>query len=50
MAGMRQAVGAEMVWKNRSHIRRGLVRLFQTVYAQDRCIQAISISDFGLNE
>ena len=27
MAGMRQAVGAETVWKNRRHTRRGLVRL-----------------------
>jgi hypothetical protein len=34
MAGMRQAVGAETVWKNRSHTRGGLVRFFQTVYAQ----------------
>ena len=31
MAGMRQAVGAETVWKNRRHTRRGLVRFFQTV-------------------
>jgi hypothetical protein len=35
MAGMRQAVGAETVWKNRSHTRSGLVRFFQTVYAQE---------------
>jgi hypothetical protein len=34
MAGMRQAVGAETIWKNRSHTRSGLVRFFQTVYAQ----------------
>ena len=34
MAGMRQEVGAETVWKNRSHTRRGLVRFFQIVYAQ----------------
>jgi hypothetical protein len=34
MAGMGQAVGAETVWKNRSHTRSGLVRFFQTVYAQ----------------
>jgi hypothetical protein len=34
MAGMRQDVGAETIWKNRSHTRRGLVRFFQTVYAQ----------------
>ena len=27
MAGMRQAVGAETVWKNRRPTRRGLVRL-----------------------
>jgi len=27
MAGMRQAVGAETLWKNRRHTRRGLVRL-----------------------
>ena len=31
MAGMRQDVGAETVWKNRRHTRRGLVRFFQTV-------------------
>jgi FKBP-type peptidyl-prolyl cis-trans isomerase FklB len=31
---MRQAVGAETIWKNRSHTRSGLVRFFQTVYAQ----------------
>jgi len=34
IAGMRQAVGAETVWKNRSHTRSGLMRFFQTVYAQ----------------
>ena len=34
MAGMRQAVGAETLLKNRSHTRSGLERLFQTVYAQ----------------
>jgi len=34
MAGMRQEVGAETVWKNRSHTRSGLVRFFQTVYAR----------------
>ena len=34
MAGMRQDVGAETFWKNRSHTRSGLVRFFQTVYAQ----------------
>jgi hypothetical protein len=34
IAGMRQAVGAETVWKNRSHTRSGLVRFFQTVYAR----------------
>jgi hypothetical protein len=34
MAGMRQAVGTETVWKNRSHTRSGLVRFFQIVYAQ----------------
>jgi hypothetical protein len=34
MAGMRQNVGAETLWKNRSHTRSGLVRFFQTVYAQ----------------
>jgi hypothetical protein len=27
MAGMRQDVGAETLWKNRRHTRRGLVRL-----------------------
>jgi len=31
MAGMRQDVGAETLWKNRRHTRRGLVRFFQTV-------------------
>jgi hypothetical protein len=35
MAGMRQAVGAETVWKNRSHTHSGLVRFFQNVYAQE---------------
>jgi hypothetical protein len=34
MAGMCQDVGAETVWKNRSHTRSGLVRFFQSVYAQ----------------
>jgi hypothetical protein len=34
MAGMRQAVGAETLWKNRSRARSGLVRFFQTVYAR----------------
>jgi hypothetical protein len=34
MAAMRQDVGAETVWKNRIHTRSGLVRFFQTVYAQ----------------
>jgi hypothetical protein len=34
MAGLRQAVDAETLWKNRSHTRSGLVRFFQTVYAQ----------------
>ncbi len=34
LAGMRQDVGAETLWKNRSHTRSGLVRFFQTVYAQ----------------
>jgi hypothetical protein len=34
MAGMRQDIGAETVWKNRSHTRSGLVKFFQTVYAR----------------
>ena len=34
-AGMRQDVGAETLWKNRRHTRSGLVRFFQTVYAQE---------------
>jgi len=35
MAGMRQDVGAETLWKNRRHTRSGLVKFFQTVYAQE---------------
>jgi hypothetical protein len=35
MTWMRQDVGAETVWKNRCHTRSGLVRFFQTVYAQE---------------
>jgi hypothetical protein len=35
MGKMRQDVGAETVWKNRSHTRSGLVRFFQPVYAQE---------------
>jgi hypothetical protein len=31
---MHQDVGAETVWKNRSHTRSGLARFFQTDYAQ----------------
>ena len=34
MAGMRQDVGAETLWKNCRHTRSGLVKFFQTVYAQ----------------
>ena len=34
MAKLRQDAGAETVWKNRSHTHSGLVRFFQTVYAQ----------------
>jgi hypothetical protein len=34
MARMRQAVGAETLWKNRSHTRGVPVIFFQTVYAQ----------------
>jgi hypothetical protein len=35
MAGMRQYVGAETLWKNRSHTRSGPVRFFQCVSAQE---------------
>jgi len=35
MAGTRQDVGAETLWKNRRHTRSGLVRFFQTIYAQE---------------
>jgi hypothetical protein len=35
MAGMRQDIGAETGWKNRSHTRSGLARFFQPVYAQE---------------
>jgi hypothetical protein len=33
MAGMRQAVGAETVWKNRSHTHSGLVSFFKNFFA-----------------
>jgi hypothetical protein len=34
MGKLRQDVGAETLWKNRSHARSSLVRFFQNVYAQ----------------
>jgi hypothetical protein len=34
MGKLRQDVGAETPWKNRSHTRSGLVRFFQGVCAQ----------------
>jgi hypothetical protein len=35
MGKMRQDVGAETLWKNRSHTRSGLVRFFLSAYAQE---------------
>jgi len=35
MAGMRQDIGAETLWKNCRHTRCGLVKFFQSLYAQE---------------
>ena len=50
MGRLRPDIGAETIWKSRSHTRRGLVRLFPNrLCPSDGCRVTVIISVFGFN-